>query len=361
MSTALRTGLCFVLSLAFLVPHFTASSPSSAQTAGLQQSASTPTQLASAVTAAPPDSANVEISVGASESWIEALLEFLILGIITILLLAVVGAFTGGFAAVSIFMETGCLRFVVFGLGWVPACIAGFLVGIFLSESTGWDVLMETGLQVGFLGYPIGWAWGLRRANQLPREEYLTWKHTLTGGALLGTGAGSALSFTRAAGLLFKGGGGSFGGGGASGSLSSAPSVSAAAAASSGSVSATGAVALGGTGSGATATGKQTVSERTAPSSKASWMRRRLHKVGHRIRSLRWYHVAAFMLIVLIFVPVGLGVATWLQNPDVLIFVTAAAALIGGYRLSRRWTASAASSSRKDSDFRGGGASDSWE
>lgn len=315
----------------------------------------------------------VNISVGSSESVVETILEFILLAVIIGLALIIVSAFVGGFAAVSIFMETGCLRFIVFGLGWIPASLFGFLVGIFVGEATGLDFLTEACAYLGFWGYPFGWGWGLYKVNQLPEEEYVTWKRTLTSGALLGAGAGSALNLTRSAAAVFKGGGGSFGGGGASGSFGSAQAGSAAAAAPAASIAAAsggGGTALGAAGGGAVVAVESAtsgaVSARDAGRARdeSSWIRRRIQGIVHWMQRLRWYHGCAFVLVALIFIPVGLGAAAWMQDPKVLIFVIATTVLVTAYRLWKRWAVSSVStadrSSSAHSSFRGGGASASW-
>ncbi|NBB74900.1 MAG: hypothetical protein GVY35_14670 [Bacteroidetes bacterium] len=312
LSAVLRAGLI----LALLTPCAPAAPFSSAAASG---------PLAPANDAAVPDSvladsavadpAEPSVSLGAPKTGIETLFEFFVLGLFVVFLVVGVGAFIGGFAAVSIFMETGCLRLIVFGLGWIPACFVGFLVGVVLSEATGWW-LLGAGFCGGFVGYPIGWVWGRQRANQLPREAYLTWKHTLTGGALLGTGAGSALSLARSAALLFKGGGGSFGGGGASGSFGGAQAAAAQGAAMKG-ATAPGALAVGTASSASSPEDDVSTKQRVAEAfgSMDAW----LDAAVRWFRRFRWYHGVAFVLVGFIFLPVGMGISAILQNGNFLL------------------------------------------
>lgn len=354
----LRPGLCLVL---LGLAAFVTAPPSPAQSARAPSAPQTQTAAPSSA-----DSAHTQASTRPAEDPFDVIFEFIVLGVVALLLLAIAGTFIGGFAAVSIFMETGCLRFVVFGLGWLPACFAGFLLGIGLSELIGWGYLTKLGAYTGLWGYPFGWAWGLRRAKQLPREEYVTWQRTLTGGALLGAGAGSVLNLARSATVLFKGGGGSFGGGGASGSFGSIQasgggSAGAAGTSASSGASAGSAAVLGATsGSAARSTATQAAAEH---SGEGSWIRRRIQGALRWMRRLRWYHGCAFVLVVLIFVPVGLGAAAWLQDPKTLIFVAALALAMSIYRwLKRRAEPSGAASPPGDNEtsFRGGATSATW-
>lgn len=318
------------------------------------------------------DSSSVHISITTSEHPVDAFFEFLVLGVLAGLLFAVVAAFIIGFAAVSIFMDTGCLRFIVFGLGWIPACFTGFISGIILSDLIGWSVLADAGAQLGFFGYPVAWTWGYRRAKQLPREQYVTWQRTLTGGALLGAGVGSVLNLARSAAVLFKGGGGSFGGGGASGSFGSLQTGSAhagvtAISPSGSSAPAGNALVLGAAGGSATTTSSRVQPASSTPTERSSdtaGLGRRLRHVVRWMRHLRWYHGCAFVLVVLIFVPVGVGAAAWLQDPKTLIFVTAITLAVSLYRwFHRRAAASAPTQHRAphtDAPFQGGGTSDTW-
>lgn len=371
LAVILRFGLCIAL-----LGSIVASRPSHSASAK-------PPHRASAVSAAPrtavsppvADTADASVSAYESSDPLDAIFEFVFIGLLSLLVFIVVGSFIGGFAAVSIFMDSGCLRSIVFCLGWGAAGIGGLLLGMLLSEMIGLDSLFDASVYLGVLGYPFGWIKARDHLQELPRDQFLTWKRTLTSGAVVGTGAGSALSMLRSV-ALFKGGGGSFGGGGASGSFGGTSAGSGGAvAAKAGSASAGEAVALAGAGGTTAAADSPSRSNESKPEtdagarsesqSSASWFQRQFEKVAHLIRHLRWYHGCAFVLVVLIFMPVGLGIATWFQNRDVVIIVTAAAVLVGVYRLFRRWAVSTAPSSSRPSHtrstFRGGGASDSWQ
>jgi len=165
--------------------------------------------------------------------------------------------------------------------------------------------------------------------QQLPKADRLTWKRTLTGAALIGTGAGSVANVARSAGALFKGGGGSFGGGGASGSFGSAQAAAAAAAKGTAakSAAAPGAAALGAVGTGA-ASSDEASSETAEPGARPAFnpstrrspsQRSWLDAVAEQWHRLRWYHAVAFVLIGLIFLPVGMSASAILQNGNLLL------------------------------------------
>lgn len=329
-------------------------------------------------TVPPPDtvSVNVDLGGGFFGTIFEVLAELIIIGLLIGLLLVVFGTFTVGFAAVSIFIETGCLRFLVLGMGWIAAFLGSIFLGDLVGQLLGMeDFLTRAGMYLGGLGYPLGWAWGRKRARQMPRDEFLTWKRTLTSGALLGTGAGSAMSLLKSA--IFKGGGGSFGGGGASGSFQGGGSFGG-----SGAQGAAGGVATGQTvalrgagGSQQAAEGQNQALSSSTPGSSSSgsssaasqpdtqhapsWGHRQAEKVRHRMQQLRWYHGCAFILVVLIFIPVGLGLGAGLQNRTVLIVVLALGTVAGALRLWRRWASSSPASDSKTSSFQGGSTSNS--
>lgn len=248
----------------------------------------------------------------------------------------------GGFAAVALFMESGCLRIGLAMLGWGSALLGGLIIGGLLGTALGGlSFFGWTGVIVGGLGYPILFLRARKKIEQLPRAEYLTWKLTLTGGALIGTGASSAASLGRSAGALFKGGGGSFGGGGASGAFGGGQIAQVTAAAAQGTGApgavvltsntapvAVGAVSTGMASAGTTesADGKDRVSATTGS---------RIRQFGHAVRDfmhrLRWYHGVAFVFIVLVFLPVGMGVTTIFQRPRLLLWI------VGFYALCRTY------------------------
>ena len=322
--------------------------------------------------AAPEDESDGAIvSISTSEDdMTDSVLEFIVLAIFLTILIAIAGVFVGGFAAVSIFMDTGCLRFFVFALGWGPAAFIGLFIGLLLSEMTGLEFLMSLSTKTLFWGYPIAWGVGLHHAKQLPEDEFETWKQTLTGGALLGAGAGSVLNLARSA-AVFKGGGGSFGGGGASGSFSggAAANVQSVAAASTSGGSAAGAVALGGAAGAANVAVQHAANSSDAESSASpdadseareptSWFHRQALRFTRWIQRFQWYHGCAFVVVALIFIPVGLWVAHLLQDRNLLIAGGVIVGLTIVYRLWKRWATP--SPSEADSSFSGGGAVTSW-
>lgn len=240
--------------------------------------------------------------------------------------------------AVSLVMDGGCLRYVVFAGGWVLAFVGGAVVtamcAVVAVEALGLSSgALESGAPVGvmafLLGYPIA-AWGGRRwLRALPRGRRRAWKRTLTGGALFGVGAGATAGLAPSVGGGFGGfGGGSFGGGGASGSWS---------ASSAGGAAAAGAVPSGGTSS---AEGGGT-------------------RLNGQWRRVRWPHAAAFVLAGLSFAALGAWVVAALQQkirPGVVTLLTLWA--LAGFALWR-WLIRPTTRSA-DRDFRGGAASASW-
>lgn len=245
--------------------------------------------------------------------------------LIIALFLSLPVAFPVGFAAVALFMDSGCFRAIVAGLAWLSTVLLGLIIGFVLIDVAGWPG--ET-LQVAFWGstllFWVSYFWGKRRVARLSEADRLTWKRTLTGGAFIGTGIGSMLNVARSTGALFRGGGGSFGGGGASGSFGSAQAAAAPIA--SPGVATPGAVAKGtavlghastssttaaATGIGAGSTGIiQHVRARSE-----SWLRAAIGQ----LRRLRWYHGVGFLFTLLIFVPVGLGLTAILERPRLLL------------------------------------------
>ncbi len=190
----------------------------------------------------------------------------------------------------------------------------------------GLSFLVWTSVIACGIGYPVLFARGRRRIKQLPREEYLTWKHTLTVGTLMGTGAASAASLARSAGALLKGGSGSFGGGGALGAFGGGSAQAAAAAKG---AAAPGAIALGTVGShGSSAddasdprpepAATEAAAKAFASSPVSRWLAWMRAATG-QLRRFRWYHGVAFVLIGVIFLPVGMGVSAILQSGRLLL------------------------------------------
>ncbi|NBB74902.1 MAG: hypothetical protein GVY35_14680 [Bacteroidetes bacterium] len=246
----------------------------------------------------------------------------------------------GGFAAVALFLDAGCLRMGLAVLGWGAALLGGLLIGGVLGTGLGaLSVFGWAGVIAGGLGYPVLFLRARTKIKQLPQAEYLTWKHTLTGGALLGTGAGSALSVVRSAGALFKGSGGSFGGGGASGSfgggqVAQVATASAQGASASSTVGLTSSAApgVGAVSAGVASTRSAAAAaddQGRASSASGSRVKRVGRAVWRLVRRLRWYHGVAFVLVLLVFLPVGMGVGTVFQRPRLLLWI------VGVYTLFR--------------------------
>ena len=275
---------------------------------------------------------------------VDSFLDFIAFSMFLVFLIAVASAFAGGFGAVAIFTDTGCLRALFFVLGGGVAMISGLVVGLLVGSVIGGEgPFAMVGLFAGGMLYLFAWGWTRNRAQQLSSTDRLTWKHALTGGAIVGTGVGSFANVARSAGALFKGGGGSFGGGGASGGFGGAQAAAAApvkgAAVKSAAVraAAPGALAVGTAGSAsspedsppgddaaAVATSSETPSENEASVKQriveafgpmGTW----LNAAVRPLRRFRWYHGVAFVLVGLVFMPVGMGVSAILQNGNFLL------------------------------------------
>lgn len=261
--------------------------------------------------------------------------------------------------AVALVVDRGWLRSLLFAVGWVGAVACGMTaggvlvgaLGELLSLSSGTvERLAPAGVLALALGYPAAAWWGLRRLQSMSRERYLAWKQSLTGGALLGFGVGSAAHALRTAVSLKSGsggfggfGGGSFGGGGASGAWSASGTGGAASAASGPASSATGSSVGGAVSAGA---GTEAI---------GTWAR--LRRWGRRFR---WYHGVVFVLALFFFSLLGLGSAAALQtSTDLIVLVLVLGGLYGGYRLWC-WGRRSAPSNSPATDFQGGEASASW-
>jgi hypothetical protein len=257
------------------------------------------------------------------------------------LFLTLPAAFPVGFAAVALFMDSGCLRAVVAGLGWLSAVLHGLMIALILIDMAGWPAgLLGLAFWGSTLTFGLLYFWGRRRVGRLSEAERLTWKRTLTGGAFIGTGVGSMLNAARSAGALFRGGGGSFGGGGAGASFGSAPAATAPIA--SPGVASPGAVAQGTAVLGHASTSSTTAAAGIAAGSAGilqqirSWSRSWLRATMEQLQRLRWYHGIGFLFTLLIFVPVGLGLTAILERPRVLLGIVGAVAMLRLFYLGVR-------------------------
>jgi len=269
--------------------------------------------------------------------WYEQVVEVLIFA----LFLTLPAAFPVGFAAVALFMDSGCLRAVVTGLGWLSAVLYGLMIALMLIDMAGWPAgLLGLAFWGSTLTFGLLYFWGKRRVGRLSETDRLTWKRTLTGGAFIGTGVGSMLNVARSAGALFRGGGGSFGGGGAGGSFGSAQAATAPIA--SPGVASPGAVAKGTAVLGHASTSSTTAAAGIAAGSAGvlqhirnrsrSWLR----AIMAQLRRLQWYHGIGFLFTLLIFVPVGLGLTAILERPRVLLGIVGAVAMLRLFYLGVR-------------------------
>lgn len=327
-----------------------------------------PSQDSATLTTDQDTPSSIPESDSAGESAIEFLLEIFILGPIIALLLGLLLVFPTVFLAVSLVMDEGCLRFILFGVGWLFAIFYGLFTGAIVGEAIlELEFLVKPIVYIFMWGYPVAAYWGRKRLEAMPDEQYRAWDQTLSGGALLGFGAGSIAGLVRSAASGFGGfGGGSFGGGGASGSWSGATSAAGSAsstAAGSASSTAAGTVTAGSSQAAAMAAGATPrVSDEAssspatdAPESRGFWTRLR-----RWFQKFQWYHGLAFVLVTLVFVPLGLGAMQALQNTKVFVFALVCVVIYSGYKLLRRYPDATGSALGTSSSFRGGEASSSW-
>jgi len=305
------------------------------------------------------------------ESGLERVIEILILGPIVTILLGLLLAVPTVLLAVSLVMDGGCLRYILFGVGWLCAIIYGLLTGAVVGEAIlGLEFLVKPIAYVFIWGYPIAAYWGYKTLQAMPQEQYQAWDQTLTGGAVLGFGAGSVVGLFRSAASGFGGfGGGSFGGGGASGSWSGASGAAGstavtgagggsatatrAASASAGGVSTVAAVATGAAPGGTRTNVPGSSGSGSAPLGFwARWSR--------WFRKFEWYHGLVFVLVTLVFVPLGLGTMKALQNTTFFVVIVVCGVAYTGYKLLYRTSSGSESGPSPIATFRGGEASSSW-
>lgn len=304
------------------------------------------------------------------DSFGENVLEVLIFGPIFAILLGLLLAFPSILLGVSLVMDGGCLRYLLFGVGWLCAIIYGLFTGAVVGEELlGLEFLVNPIIYVFMGGYPAVAYWGHKKLQSMPPEQYRAWDQTLTGGALLGFGAGSIAGLLRSVASGFGGfGGGSFGGGGASGSWSGASGAagatsSPAASGATSSTAGTAATAGGSSQAAAVVTGAApgVASEASASSASAdaSGSRGLWTRLRRWFQKFQWYHGLVFVLATLVFVPLGLGTIQALQNTKFFVFVLVCVVVYSGYKFLSRDSTSQ-SVVRTISSFRGGEATGSW-
>lgn len=311
------------------------------------------------------------------ESVVESVLEVLIFGPIFAILLGLLLAFPSVPLGVSLVMDGGCLRYLLFGLGWIFAIFYGLFTGAVVGEELlGLEFLVKPITYTFMWGYPAVAYWGHKKLQSMPPEQYRAWDQTLTGGALLGFGAGSIAGLFRSAASGFGGfGGGSFGGGGASGSWSGASGAagsasSTAAGGASSSAAGTATTAAGGSSeAAAVATGvapgltskePSSPTSSSAPPADASSSRGLWTRLRQWFQKFQWYHGLVFVLATFVFVPLGLGTMQALQNTKFFVFVLVCVVLYSGYKLLHRSSDASHSVASTISSFQGGEASSYW-
>jgi hypothetical protein len=312
-----------------------------------------------------PPPQKTENSPEYGESPTEQVIEALLLILILVPVLGLLFAFPATLLAVSLVMDGGCLRYILFGFGWIFAITYGLIFGAIVGEEIlGLEFLVEPIGYTFMWGYPVAAWWGNRKLQSMRRERYRAWEQTLTGGALLGFGVGSVANLLRSIFTLKGGGfggvgGGSFGGSGASGSWSGA---SGAAGSVSSSSAGTATTAAQGTAQAAATAAVPSKAAEASPDSSADasppngfWERLR-----HRLQKFQWYHGVIFAIAALVFVPLGLGTMQALQNRGFLIFVLVCTILYGGVRFLRRNPEASKAAFSTIPSFGGGEASSSW-
>jgi uncharacterized membrane protein YgcG len=335
----------------------------------IQQEAPSPDPSADAPAQESASSSVETESVG--ENVLEWVFGVLILGPIVLLLMSLLLAFPTVFLAVSLVMDGSCLRFILFGVGWLCALILGGLVAALVGEGIfEIEFLSKSIFYLFTWGYPVAAFWGHRKFQSMSPERYQAWKQSLTGGALLGLGAGSIAGLARSAASGFGGfGGGSFGGGGASGSWSgtsgtAGSAASTAAGGTSSTAAGTATTAAGSTSEAAALTtgaapGVAGTESAGAPDegagSRGWWTRLR-----QWFQKFQWYHGFAFVLVTLVFVPLGLGTMQALQNTKFFVFALVCVVVYSGYKLLRRYPDAPEAVLTTISSFHGGEASSSW-
>ena len=361
-----RRGV-FVLGLLVLL----VAAPAHGQTDGAPPPSAPDTTLRdTSVQSAEDDQSSVTLDADVSEgeTVLETVLEIFLLGPIFLLFMTLLLAFPMVLLGVAVVMDGGCFRYMVFAIGWVCAIFYGMIAGMLVGEGLfGTESLVMPIIHIFTWGYPILGLWVDMKLDNMPEEQYRAWDQTLTGGALLGFGAGSIAGLFRSAASGFGGfGGGSFGGGGASGSWSGA---SGAASASTGAGSAGSAAAgasagtAGGTSGGAAATGAASGAAAASSSSTPDRSEERRDERGSLRQwfdKFRWYHGIAFIFAIIVFMPFGLGAMQALQNPKFFWTVLVGLLVYSVYKLLRQSPEATNAVVRSFSSFGGGEGSSSW-
>jgi len=275
---------------------------------------------------------------------------------------------------VTVMESSGCLRHVLFFLSWglITVWTIGTVIGLhgLLGEPLGGNVegyLIVPGGVIGFVVYLIINGVMNRWLDDLSRDDYETWKHTLRGGAAVGASVGAVGNLVRSAAAKgssgFGGfGGGGFGGGGAGGSfqaaggaagaVSGSGAASGAAAASAGATSAavgsggavsSGAVSSGAVSSGAVSSGAVSTASVSGGavgsvglfsglSAKYRW-----RALRRQLRAFRWYHYVTFAVVAYVFYQIAVYALWILQFKPFFWMVAVPMTLYAGIRLWDRW------------------------
>jgi len=270
---------------------------------------------------------------------------------------------------VTVMESSGCLRHVLFFLSWglITVWTIGTVIGLhgLLGEPLGGNVegyLIVPGGVMGFVVYLIINGVMNRWLDDLSRDDYETWKHTLRGGAAVGASVGAVGNLVRSAAAKgssgFGGfGGGGFGGGGAGGSfqaaggaagaVSGSGAASGAAAASAGATSAAvgsgGAVSSGAVSSGAVSSGAVSTASVSGGavgsvglfsglSAKYRW-----RALRRQLRAFRWYHYVTFAVVAYVFYQIAVYALWILQFKPFFWMVAVPMTLYAGIRLWDRW------------------------
>jgi len=292
----------------------------------------------------------------------EANIEILLILALFFAVLFIPGVVVTG--VVTVMESSGCLRLILYLLSWglITVWTIGTVIGLhgLLGEPLGGNVegyLIVPGGVIGFVVYLIINGVMNRWLDDLSRDDYETWKHTLRGGAAVGASVGAVGNLVRSAAAKgssgFGGfGGGGFGGGGAGGSfqaaggaagaVSGSGAASGAAAASAGATSAAvgsgGAVSSGAVSSGAVSTASVSggavgsVGLFSGLSAKYRW-----RALRRQLRAFRWYHYVTFAVVAYVFYQIAVYALWILQFKPFFWMVAVPMTLYAGIRLWDRW------------------------
>ncbi len=259
----------------------------------------------------------------------------------------------------TVMESSGCLRYVLFLLSWglITAWTIGTVIGLhgLLGEPLGEHAegyLIVPGGVIGFVVYWIINGVMNRWLDDLSRDDYETWKHTLRGGAAVGASVGAVGNLVRSAAAKgssgFGGfGGGGFGGGGAGGSFQAAGgaagAVSGSGAASGAAASSAGATSAAVGSSGAVSSGAVSTASVSGGAGGSVGLfsglsaKYRWRALRRQFRAFRWYHYITFAIVAYVFYQIAVYALWALQFEPLFWMVAVPVTIYAGIRLWDRW------------------------